>query len=164
MRQARADAVVDLPPDEALAIWTDVERWRSFVDGFARAEQVTPDWPEPGAEVVWRSTPEGRGRVTERVESYEAPPPAPDVAPESEPGRLVTRVADDSLEGTQTATFALGPEGTHLELELEYELRGGGGRLRGVTDLLFIRRALRDSLRRTVEAFVAEAAPEASDR
>jgi hypothetical protein len=156
MGRAQAVAIVELPPDEALEQWADVDRWRSFVDGFGRTSEVSPSWPVEGSEITWDSTPEGRGRVRERVEAYEAPPPAPDVAPQSKPGRLVTRVNDESLVGTQTATFEAYGGGTRLQLELEYELRRRGP-LSGLTDALFIRRAIRDSLERTVERFAAEA-------
>lgn len=156
MRRAHADAIVDLPPDEALARFADVRGWGAFVDGFARVVEGGESWPTPGAEIVWESNPGGRGRVRERVEAHESPPPAPDVAPQSDPGRLVTRVEDSSLTGTQTATFAPHPSGALFDLALDYELAGAGP-LSGLTDLLFIRRAIRDSLRRTVEAFAAAA-------
>ena len=156
MGRARANAIVGLSPADALERWTDVERWGSFVDGFARPLEVGESWPTVGSQVAWESTPEGRGRVRERVESYEAVAPGPDVAMQSTPGRLVTRVEDQSLTGTQTATFAPHQAGTHLGLELDYELSRGGA-LSGLTDVLFIRRAVRDSLRRTVERFAAEA-------
>ena len=158
MGQARADAIVDLPPDEALERYVDVRQWGTFVDGFARAMEVGPSWPVAGSELTWESNPGGRGAVRERVVAYEAPPPAPDMAAQSEPGRFATRVEDQSLSGTQTATFGSHPSGTLLELELDYELSRGGP-LTGVTDALFIRRAVRDSLRRTVEAFAAGVAP-----
>ena len=156
MGQARASAIVGLSPADALERWTDVESWGSFVDGFARPLEVGESWPTAGSRVAWESTPEGRGRVHERVEEYAALPPAPDVAMQSMPGRLVTRVEDQSLEGTQTAAFTPHQRGTRLDLELDYQLTRGGA-LSGLTDVLFIRRAIRDSLRRTVERFAAEA-------
>jgi hypothetical protein len=48
-------------------------------------------------------------------------------------------------------------------LELEYELTGAGP-LAALTDALFIRRALRDMLRRTVSRFAVEAQEEAALR
>ena len=143
---------MSFPPDQALELWVDLGRWPSFVDGFASVVEVSPDWPEAGAGLVWRSTAGGRGRVSERVEAYEAPPPAPDAAMQSSPGRLVTRVEEEALTGVQTVTFAPAPEGARIDLALDYELTRGGV-LQPVTDLLFIRRALRDSLRRTLRRF-----------
>jgi polyketide cyclase/dehydrase/lipid transport protein len=162
MGVARASALVERPPDEALERYVDVRSWPSFVDGFARVLGVSSSWPVEGSEVTWQSTPEGRGRVSERVVAYEAPPPAPDVAPQSRPARLVTEVADDSLTGTQTATFAPDEGGTRVDLELDYELTQRGP-LTGVTDFLFIRRAIRDSLRRTLRRFAAQAAADRSE-
>ena len=52
-------------------------------------------------------------------------------------------------------------DGSEAELSLEYELAKYGP-LRGVADALFIRRALRDMLRRTLRRFAIEAEEEAS--
>ena len=163
MGRARAAAIVELPPAEALERFADVRAWGSFVDGFARSRELSGSWPVEGSEVTWESTPGGRGTVHERIETYEAPPPAPDVAPQSTPGRLVTRVDDDGLTGVQTATFAPHGAGTRLDLELEYELKRRGA-LSGITDALFIRRAVRDSLRRTVERFASDASRSEGER
>jgi hypothetical protein len=46
-------------------------------------------------------------------------------------------------------------------MELDYELTGGGP-LRALTDLLFIRRALTMALERTLRRFSTEAADEAT--
>ena len=55
-----------------------------------------------------------------------------------------------------------GTEGhaSEVELSLEYELARYGP-LRGLADALFIRRALRDALRRTLYRFAIEAEEEA---
>jgi hypothetical protein len=154
MRRARADAITGLRPAEALERFADPANWHSFVDGFARVLEVGLGWPAAGSELTWESNPGGRGQVHEQVESYEAPPPAPDVAPQTRPGQLVTRLEDGSLTGTQTARFSPHPSGALVELELDYELQRSGP-LTPLTDALFIRRAIRDSLRRTVERFAA---------
>jgi uncharacterized membrane protein len=158
MRRAADAVAAPIPPAEAMELWSDLERWPSFVDGFSRVVEVSGEWPTAGATLVWQSTPGGRGRVEERVEAYEAPPPGPDVAMQSNPGRIVTHVSDESLTGRQTVTFSPSPDGVRVELALEYELAAGGV-LQPVTDLLFIRRALRDSLRRTLARFAVEAEP-----
>ena len=67
MRTASAHAEVVLAPAAALALWTDVSRWPSFVEGFARLREGDSAWPAPEARVVWDSVPAGRGRVTEKV-------------------------------------------------------------------------------------------------
>jgi hypothetical protein len=147
VRRASARAALPLTPAEALALWTDVERWPSFVEGFARHLELTETWPEPGGRVVWESTPDGRGRVTE-------------IVTESAPDRFSTQVYEKALVGTQTLRAVRANDGSEVELSLEYELARYGP-LRGVADALFIRRALRDALRRTLFRFGVEAEEEA---
>ena len=148
MRRASARSPLPLPPAEAFRLWTDVERWPSFVEGFARRLQLTEAWPEPGGRVVWESTPDGRGRVTETV--VESLPP----------DRFSTQVYEEALAGTQTFRALPADGGSEVELALEYRLIRYGP-LRGIADALFIRRALRDSLRRTLYRFRIEAEEEA---
>jgi polyketide cyclase/dehydrase/lipid transport protein len=143
---ARAARVVPLTPEAALTLWTDTSRWATFVEGFARVLERSPDWPGEGGKVVWESTPEGRGRVTERVVEHA-------------PGRLVTRVFEEALHGRQVMNASEHAEGALVELELEYELARYGP-LRVVADVIFIRRALRDSLARTLRSFAVEAEEE----
>jgi Polyketide cyclase / dehydrase and lipid transport len=150
VRKAQAARGVAPAPDAARALWTDLRRWPSFVEGFARVREVSEDWPEEGAKLVWESTPAGRGRVTERVT-------------ESTPTTFATEVFDDSLRGAQRASFDAVEEGTRVTVELEYELEKYGP-LRALADVIFIRRALRDSLRRTLARFAVEAEEEAGLR
>jgi hypothetical protein len=151
MVTVRASRAVALPPDRAEALWTDVSRWPTFIEGFAHPITRDESWPAEGSKLVWESLPGGRGRVTERVmrRSY---------------GQMATRLIEESLVGVQTVTFQPAGEETLVELSLEYELKpttiwrqGPIGRL---TDLLFIRRALGDSLVRTLRRFATEAAEE----
>ena len=191
MRRASARTTLPLAPTDVLRLWTDVERWPSFVEGFARRLELTEAWPEPGGRVVWESAPSGRGRVTETVVERGA-------------DRFSTRVYEEALTGVQTlrvlaaedgaardasngggdgvgsnggadgegsnggAEFeALNDgsegEGSEVELSLEYELARYGP-LRGLADALFIRRALRDSLKRTLFRFSVEAEDQAGLR
>jgi hypothetical protein len=133
-----------------MRLWTDVSRWPSFVEGFARRLELSPEWPAKGARVVWESNPDGRGRVTETVV-------------ESAPALFATQVFEDRLMGTQT--FLVGPanHGSEVALSLDYELTRAGP-LGGLADMIFIRRALRDSLRRTLFRFELEAQEEAGLR
>jgi Polyketide cyclase / dehydrase and lipid transport len=150
VRRASARLSLPLTPSEALALWSNVERWPSFVEGFARRLELTDTWPEPGGRVVWESTPDGRGRVTERVT-------------ETAPDRFSTQVFEKALTGTQTLRVLPASDGSEVELSLEYELTRYGP-LGGVADALFIRRALRDSLKRTLFRFGIEAEEEAKLR
>ena len=139
-----------LDPARALALWSDVRRWPSFVDGFARLRDLSSAWPEPGAKVVWESNPGGRGMVTEKVL-------------ESGVRRFSTRIFEERLVGTQTVEVAPVEGGARVELRLEYELTRGGA-LRAAADALFIRRALRDSLVRSLRRFAVEAEDDAGLR
>ncbi len=152
MRLVEARGSVPLAPAEALELWTNTDRWPTFVEGFGRLVEAEPEWPEPGARVAWDSIPGGRGRVIERVI-------------ERDPGRVVTQVSEDALAGMQTFRVepAPGAGGSVVELALEYKLSGGGP-FRDLADAIFIKRALRDSLRRTVRRFAVEAEEEAGLR
>jgi hypothetical protein len=150
VRRASARSSLPLPPADVLRLWSDVERWPSFVEGFARRLELTEAWPEPGGRVVWESTPDGRGRVTEKVT-------------ENAPDRFSTQVYEKALMGTQTLRVLPASDGSEAELSLEYELVRYGP-LGGVADALFIRRALRDALKRTLYRFSVEAEDEAGLR
>jgi hypothetical protein len=150
VRRASARSSLPLSPSDALRLWSDVERWPSFVEGYARRLELTEAWPEPGGRVVWESTPDGRGRVTETVV-------------ESSPDRFSTQVYEAALLGTQTLRAVPATDGSEVELSLEYELAKYGP-LRGLADAIFIRRALRDALRRTLYRFSVEAEEEAGLR
>jgi hypothetical protein len=136
---------VDQSVGAAEELWYDPRRWAGFVDGFHHVVKVEGDWPGVGARAVWDSTPAGRGRVSERVVEYEA-------------GRGQALAVDDPrMRGTQRVHFVPGDESTEVRLELEYELKEGN-LLTPLVDLLFIRRALRDALRRTLARFARELA------
>ena len=145
-RTASAAAVVSLAPEATLKLWTDFRRWPSFIEGFARPLDVSEGWPAEGSKVVWESIPGGRGRVTEKVV-------------ESGTGRFATEIFEEALYGTQSLRASEDAEGTLVELSLDYELTSYGP-LRALADVLFIRRALRDALRRTLRRFAVEAEEE----
>jgi uncharacterized membrane protein len=147
---AQEAVTVVLAPEAAFDLWTDLTRWPTFVDGFGHVDRVDDGWPAEGAKLVWRSSPAGRGVVTERVVA-------------SEPGRrFVTQVFEERMRGAQAVSFSGVEDGrTRVDIELDYELTSGGP-LRVVTDLLFIRRALTDALQRTLRRFATEAADEAA--
>ena len=150
MKRASARSTRPLTPPDALRLWSDVDRWPSFVEGFARRLELTETWPEPGGRVVWESTPDGRGRVTERVTEHE-------------PDRFSTQIFEKALTGTQTLRALPATDGSEVELSLEYDLMRYGP-LSGLADALYIRRALRDALKRTLFRFSIEAEEEASLR
>jgi uncharacterized membrane protein len=126
-----------------------VSRWATFVDGFGRVDRIDDTWPEPGAKLVWKSVPGGRGAVTEKVTR-------------ALPGAIhEVTVFEEKLDGTQTITFAPVDEATWVELELDYTVSVGGP-LKPLVDALFIRRAQNDALTRTLRRFRTEATEQAS--
>ena len=151
MRRASAQADLVLTPEAALRLWTDADRWATFVEGFARVLERSPEWPAAGARVVWESKPSGRGRVTEKVVEGAGP------------DRFTTTVFEERLVGTQTFRVVESEAGSRAELALEYRLTRYGP-LSAVADAVFIRRAIRDALRRTLYRFSVEAEEEAGLR
>ncbi len=150
-RVVEAAGRVTLQPDEAAALWRDPRRWSAFVEGFQRIEELGDAWPDPGTRIVWDSGPGGRGRVTEKVA-------------DNGPTRFVIKVYEDRLYGTQTAVFTPDPDGgAQVRLTLQYELTADNP-FNPLTDVLFIRRALRDALGRTLRRFAVEAQEEAGLR
>jgi hypothetical protein len=139
----RAAQTVPGLASEAEELWYDPQRWPAWVDGFGHVVALEGEWPAAGARAVWNSRPGGRGRVVERVTAYEA-----------RAGQTLA-LEDEKLTGTQRVTFVPGPDGVEIALELEYELKGANA-FTPLTDALFIRRALRDSLRRSLRRFAHE--------
>jgi hypothetical protein len=68
-------------------------------------------------------------------------------------------VEDATMTGRQTVAFTPGLEETEVTLTVEYELKQRNV-LTPLVDLLFVRRAMTDSLRRTLRKFANERAAE----
>jgi Polyketide cyclase / dehydrase and lipid transport len=141
----RVRAVQRVPglASDAEELWYDPQRWPAWVDGFGHVVKLQSEWPEVGARAVWESRPGGRGRVVERVTAYEA-----------RTGQTLA-VEDEQLRGTQRVAFEPGADEVEVALELEYELKGANV-FTPITDALFIRRALRESLTRSLLQFARE--------
>lgn len=142
MRRARASVEVPGPVAEAEALWYDLRRWPAWIDGFGAVHRRDDDWPRRGT-LVWDSKPAGRGRVVEHVVAYE-----PRVG-------QVAEIEDEKITGRQEVAFTPAGDATHVELALEYRLKRTGI-VMPLVDLLFIRRAQRDALRRTLTRFARE--------
>ncbi|HET8758716.1 MAG TPA: SRPBCC family protein [Solirubrobacteraceae bacterium] len=131
---------------DAEELWYDPHRWPAWVDGFGHVAKLEGEWPQVGARLLWDSRPKGRGRVLERVVAYE-------------PRRGYSiAVEDEKLTGVQTVAFEPAGEQVRVNLTLEYSLKDGNR----IVDLLFVRRALRDSLNRTLTRFSHERRAEAT--
>jgi hypothetical protein len=135
----RVSASISVPGRtvEAEELWYDPHRWAAWIDGFGHVAKLEGDWPGVGARLLWDSRPQGRGRVAEKVIAYEPR------------GGQTLAVEDERLHGTQTVAFEPQDDEVRISLTLEYRLKQGNP----VVDLLFIRRALRDSLQRTLARF-----------
>ena len=144
MSTVRSSWPLSVPVGLASRLWTDVDRWPTFIDGFGHVVEIDDNWPQVGSQVVWQSGPAGRGRVTERVL-------------ERDDDHVVTQVFEDQLSGRQSLFFEPG----RVLMQLDYDLTTGGP-LRKVTDVLFIRRALASALERTLRRFSTEAEDEAA--
>jgi hypothetical protein len=131
MGRVRIRAAVPGPAATARALWYDTSRWPTFVDGFGAVVRQDPEWPESGT-LVWDSTRHGGGRTREVAL-----------------GGDVVEIETEQLRGRRTVRFA----DDAIEVELAYALKT----VNPVVDFLFVRRALRDSLRRTVRRFGIEA-------
>jgi uncharacterized membrane protein len=143
MGRVGAEIEVDAQLSEVEALWFDLRRWPSFVDGFAHVAREEDGWPAAGGRLVWDSTPRGRGRVVERVTSHV-------------PGQgQAVELEDPRLRGTQEVRFTALQDGTAVAVQLHYRLKDRNP-LTPLVDLLFIRRSVRDSLRRTLTRFARE--------
>lgn len=129
---------------QAEALWYDTARWAAFVDGLAHVHAVEGEYPQVGSVVKWLSFPGGRGRVREQVVAHE-------------PGRgQVADVQDTQIQGRQTLTLHEREDGSlRIGLELRYEIKRRSP-LTPLVDLLFVRRAQTESLRRTLLRFARE--------
>jgi Polyketide cyclase / dehydrase and lipid transport len=137
----RVSATITVPGRvvEAEELWYDPHRWAAWIDGFGHVAKLEGEWPQTGARMLWDSPPRGRGRVAERVIRYE-----PRVGQQVE-------VEDERLTGVQTVAFEPANDEVLVGLTLEYSLKQSNP-LTG----FFARRALRDSLRRTLTRFAHE--------
>lgn len=143
MSRVRAAAELLGPLAAVESLWYDRRRWPSFVDGFAHVVKVEGDWPHEGSRLVWDSHPDGRGRVSERVTEH--------IAGE----RCAVEVEDSQLAGVQSIVFSPTDGGVRVVLGLDYRLKTTSP-LRPLVDALFVRRALGDSLRRTLARLARE--------
>jgi hypothetical protein len=142
----KVSAQIEVPGLASAAedLWYDTSRWPTFVVGLAHVAKVEGDWPKVGSRVIWDANPGGRGRVVEVVTAYEA-----------RSGQTVI-VEDEKIRGTQSIAFA--PKeggGVELTLSLDYTVKQEAG-VPFFVDLVFVRRPMRDSLRRTLSRFARE--------
>lgn len=143
MAKLTESAQVEASLAETWDLYFDSHSWPMWVDGFASVDS-NAGYPEDGGTLVWRSTPSGRGTVTERVIEHQP--------------RRLHRIAfsDPQSSGELTTKFEIEGESTRVTLELDYSLPRSGG-LAWLTDRLFVRSQVMRSLQRTLAAFAREA-------
>lgn len=129
---------------EAWDFYFEPRTWAAWVDGFQEVESSAADYPREGGTLVWRSTPAGRGRVTETVLEH------------SPRTRHRIHFADPESEGELLSEFGVEGEATRISLTLTYRLPGNRA-LAAITDRLFVRGQVRNALRRTLLRFKHEA-------
>jgi uncharacterized membrane protein len=114
----------------------DSRGWPLWVDGF-QAVVASEGYPREGGSLRWRSTPAGRGEVSERVLEHSP--------------RTLHRIAfsDPQTEGELRTSFQIQGDGTRVEQRLSYRLLGGGP-FGWATDRLFIRSQQRRSIQRSL--------------
>jgi hypothetical protein len=144
-----ADSVhVAAPVAVVWRLYFEPATWPAWVDGFGSVES-SDGYPERGGALRWRSTPAGRGTVTERVVEHV-------------PQRLHRiEFSDPESEGELATAFQPEPEpdgaeGTRVSQEVSYRVRDAGVLTR-ISDPLFIRPQFGRSLRRSLERLRIEA-------
>ena len=131
---------------EAEALFYDPDRRATWIDGFGHVMKVAGDWPGVGGKLTWESRPGGRGRVVERVIAFE------------ERVGQTCEVEEMALRGTQRVEFA--PEGDDTRVTLSLDFTVEQRSVLGPLARFFVRRAMRDSLQRTLYRFAVERAAE----
>jgi len=142
---AEVEAQIDVPVAiaDVWDVYFDADRWANWVDGFARVLMTEGGYPEVGGSLAWESGQAGRGRVGERVVAHE------------ERRLHVITYEDPGSTGTLETRFEMVAAGeeqeraTRVSQKQTYELRNGG-LLGKITDKLFIRSQMRQSLERSL--------------
>lgn len=148
MAKAEASIEIGAPLAEVWDLYFDRDRWASWVDGFASVTSES-GYPDAGGSLTWRSTPAGRGVVTERVTAHDQ--------------RSLHRIDYDDPEssGSLEVTFEMLPapadssesggsgRRTKVSQKLDYTIKTGGP-LKPVLDVLFVRSQMRRSLERSL--------------
>ena len=142
MGKTAASVLIAASAAEVWDAYFNPDTWGAWVDGFGSVVS-SEGYPQAGGTLRWRSTPAGRGEVTERVLEH---------APRT---RHRIEFADDASEGELTTRFEIeggdgDGAGTRVTQELDYSLRNRG-RLGGLTDLVFVRPQIQRSMARSLE-------------
>ena len=138
------EVLVPAPLADAWDHYFEPRAWPDWVDSFGSVIEID-GFPEAGGTLRWKSVPAGRGEVREKVIEHEH--------------RRKHRIefADPSLAGEMTVVFSIEGEGTKIVASMDYRLLDKSVFAR-LGALLFLKAQLRGTLRRSLDAFVPEAA------
>ncbi len=117
--------------------------WPAWVDGFQAVESAA-GYPEEGGTLVWRSTPAGRGKVSERVLEHQPR------------RRHMIEFSDPESRGELLTTFEIEGEATRVTMRLDYRLAKAGV-FAAITERLFVRGQVVKALQRSLLRFKHEA-------
>jgi Polyketide cyclase / dehydrase and lipid transport len=140
--EVSAGVHVDADLAETWDHYFDPEGWAAWVDGFGAVEAAS-GYPEEGGTLRWRSSPAGRGEVTEKVLEHEP--------------RRLHRISfsDPESSGELLTSFRIEGDGTAVVQEMTYTPRRMGP-LGPLTDWLFVRGQVRRSLARSLARLKSE--------
>jgi uncharacterized protein YndB with AHSA1/START domain len=139
MATVEASALVSSSLADTWDAYFDPDGWRAWVDGF-EAVIAAEGFPQAGGTLRWRSTPAGRGEVTERVLEHEPR------------RRHRIEFQDSATRGELEVAFAIEGAGTRVRQALTYRLTQRGP-IAMLASVLFVRSQMRRSLERSLGAF-----------
>lgn len=143
MGELSESVLVEASLAETWDFYFEPRRWPAWVDGF-HSVVASEGYPQEGGTLVWRSTPAGRGEVTERVLEHE------------ERRRHLIEFSDPASSGRLRTEFAIEGPGTRVTQTLEYRLARSGP-FAWLTERIFVRGQVRQSLGRSLVRFKHEA-------
>jgi len=140
------DVFVEASLAETWDLYLDRRGWATWVDAF-QGVVGEEGYPQEGGTLTWRSTPAGRGEVTEKVLEHEPRP--------------VHRIefSDPTMSGELATRFGVEGDGTRVSQELDYRLVERGPF--AVLGAFFVKSQVARSLERTLtdlKDFVEEGA------
>ena len=143
MAELSESVLVEASLAETWDFYFEPRGWPAWVDGFGSVVSAE-GYPVQGGSLVWRSTPAGRGEVSERVLEHE------------ERRRHLIEFADPTSSGRLRTDFAIEGPGTRVTQTLQYRLARSGP-FSWLTDRIFVRGQLHQSLARSLQRFKHEA-------
>jgi uncharacterized membrane protein len=143
MAKLSESVIIEASLAEVWELYFEPRGWPAWVDGFTAVE-ASNGYPGRGGTLVWRSTSAGRGTVDEQVVEHEPR------------RRHRIEFSDPESRGELLTEFAIDGDRTRVDQTLEYRLARPGP-FAWVTERLFVRGQVRESLRRSLSRLKHEA-------